>query len=164
MEALIYMMKQRYGLVKLLICISSFAGTCSANAGIILLKTVQKNVHLFELKGMQSQEKGKEIAEPWALEIKKGEPKLYVLERQGYMPVYLPIFQEPNGQLELKIDLKKLDSEAKSQLSLPASEIADELVDKIIEIQELIRQKKPQQEYEMAEQLQAAHPESLSAN
>lgn len=134
----------------------------TAHAASINFTVANEGVKLFEVVKENTVKKYQEVVAPWKIEIKKDESRLFVFEKAGYVPVFVPLYFEPSKDIEINIALKKMDSETKSQISTPALVLADELVDQIIFTQSLVDEKKYVEALNQAEQLYTAHPQSVS--
>jgi hypothetical protein len=137
-------------------------------AGVVRIVANQEGAKLYEVQngnGVKAlQERTfQELKAPWEFEMEETASKLLVMEKPGFMPVYIPIFQGPrNEESSIQVDLKRIDGATKNQLISPVTSLADEMVDSIIYIQQLMDQKKFVEATTQAEALYIAHPQSMS--
>lgn len=122
----------------------------------------QDGVRMFEVIETPLSKKFEEIKAPWKVEVSNGKSRLFVFEKAGFIPVYLPVFQAPANDTEIHVSLKKLDGETRAQVTAPTMAIADQLVDEIISAQHLLDQKQYSAGLVKAEQLYSSHPMSVA--
>ena len=93
--------------------------------------------------------------------ITEGTAKLLVIEKKGFIPVYLPLIHEPKTERTvIRIEMKKIDGVTK-QFVLPlVQNLADELTDRILLVQQLLDKREDQAAVKIAEQLVLEHPNS----
>lgn len=136
-------------------------GSLKAHAENMITFTAQQDgVRMYEVVESQDSatKKFNEVKAPWKIEVNSS--KLFVFEKPGFIPVYLPVFQTPSHNTEIKINLKKLDGETRVQATLPTLAMADDLMDEILAVQHLLDQRKYAQGLVQAEQLYSTHSRS----
>ena len=134
-----------------------------AQAGGFLQFTAdQEGVKVYEVIKTNSKNTFTEVPAPWKIEVKKDESRMFVFEKPGFIPVYVPVYFEPSHNIEMTVNLKRMDGETKTQMTVPALSLADELVDDIIFTQQLIEQKKYNEALVRSEALYLKHAESVS--
>ena len=122
-----------------------------------------EGVKMYEVVKKDSVKKFEEMKAPWKIEVTNDESRLFVFEKPGCIPVYVPIYFEPGRNIEINIAMKKMDCETKTQMTVPALALTDELVAQIIFPQHPIDDKTYAEAMNKSTQLHFAHSQTLSS-
>jgi predicted Zn-dependent protease len=151
-----------------LLIVLTHGAISSAHAGVYRLVVQQDGAKVSEMRTDDDQGavKGRSftpVKNLNAIAVENGTSKLLVIEKPGFIPVYLPLPGPPKKEVALiQISLKRLDGTSRTQLGAPARELADELVDRLIIIQQLLDQKKRAEASSQASVLYQEHPQSYA--
>lgn len=89
--------------------------------------------------------------------------KVFLIEKPGFAPVYIPMAGDLKRGMTIHVDLIKSEEWTPEELTRKSMETAEKMVDQILSLQALLDARKTADALPLAENLKNTYPESVSA-